>query len=755
MGVVYSAQDEVIGRTVALKVLMADLESNPETRARFYREAQAAARLLHPNIITIFDAGEDQGRSFIAMQLLEGAPLATYMERPEAGPLERKLDLMIQMCEGLAAAHGQDIVHRDLKPNNLFVQSDGLLKILDFGVARVADSSMTAAGTLLGTPDYMSPEQARGVTVDARSDIFSAGAVFYFILAGHKPFPGPDLPNVLRQLQFEEPKPLDSSVPRELEALVLRAMAKNADERPSRVEELLAALVRYRRQYLSETRKLVVTARARADEVTAAISALGDACKTLGLPIDESAPAALLRLQRQFPQLAPRGLTADAVAFERAKVSGALEELSTERDRLNRELAEHRSHLSQLESGERALALGDARTALRCFEEVLAASPLSRRAGELAESARPLAAEQDRRDDQVNAHATAARRALDARDWTGAIAECRQALALAPGHDLALSLLAEAEQSIAREQRRIALVTQRLLERASHALADKEFDVAEAALKEADSVAPASPVVRDLRRRLAAERAAAEAEELLHQLSVDEIRRARSAFRRGRYDEAVQQLRGFLEVEPEAHDVARELEELIALRESLVTASAAVRRRAGDCLNRATALAHSGDLAGALALAREAARIDPSEGDAAAMIDQVLTRQLEERVVLERKRLLDERSRDVEPFLQAARLALERGYVAIALRSALAAQRVMPERSDIAALVETARDEMTSEDRELFDLTATTAAAATVVAPAKPAPATMEPASAPVQGDSGVLNWAADIWRSGLRRGKA
>ena len=249
MGVVYAAHDEVIGRPVALKVLMADLESDPETRVRFHREAQAAARLLHPNIISIFDAGEDQGRPFIAMQLLEGVPLAAYLERPEAGALERKLDLMIQVCEGLAAAHGQGIVHRDLKPSNLFVQNDGLLKILDFGVARFVDSDMTPAGTILGTPDYMSPEQARGSAVDERSDIFSAGAVFYFILAGRKPFPGPGLPAVLRQLQFEEPAPLGDAVPRELENLVLQAMAKDMEERPARVDDLLATLVRYRRQY--------------------------------------------------------------------------------------------------------------------------------------------------------------------------------------------------------------------------------------------------------------------------------------------------------------------------------------------------------------------------------------------------------------------------------------------------------------------------------------------------------------------------
>jgi serine/threonine protein kinase len=136
MGVVYAAYDDAMGRSVAVKVLMSDLEHDPETRTRFNREAQAAAGLLHPNIITIYDAGEDRGRPFIAMQLLEGWPLAQYLVQPEAATVERKLDLMVQMCEGLTAAHEKRIIHRDLKPGNLFVQSDGLLKILDFGVPR-------------------------------------------------------------------------------------------------------------------------------------------------------------------------------------------------------------------------------------------------------------------------------------------------------------------------------------------------------------------------------------------------------------------------------------------------------------------------------------------------------------------------------------------------------------------------------------------------------------------------------------------
>ena len=229
--------------------------------------------------------------------------------------------------------------------------------------------------------------------------------------------------------------------------------------------------------------------------------------------------------------------------------------------------------------------------------------------------------------------------------------------------------------------------------------------------------------MRDLRHQLAAARAAAEAAELLGQLSVDEVRRARSVFRRGRYDEAVQQLRGFLEVEPDAQEVGRELERLIALRESMVTAAGVARRKARDCVSRATTLAEAGDLAAALDLAREAIRLDPTDADAAATIDLLLTRQFEERVAQERTRIREERTRDVEPLLDAARLARERGLVAIALQAALAAQRILPERADIAALVDEVREELMSEDHETFELT--------MVTPVPPAPA-----ATPVPGEA-------------------
>ena len=152
MGVVYSGRDERTGRPVALKVMMTDLEGDKETRERFNREANVAGKMVHRNIINVYEAGEEDGRLYMVMELLEGETLNDYMKRVGDLPLEHALDLMMQVCEGLAIAHAHAIVHRDIKPGNLFVMRDGGLKILDFGVARLANSSMTASGFIVGTP---------------------------------------------------------------------------------------------------------------------------------------------------------------------------------------------------------------------------------------------------------------------------------------------------------------------------------------------------------------------------------------------------------------------------------------------------------------------------------------------------------------------------------------------------------------------------------------------------------------------------
>lgn len=241
--VVFAAHDEAMDRKVALKMIVADLEDEKETRERFYREAKVTAQLFHPNIVTVLDVGEDQGHPYIVMELLEGSPLGVYLAREPSRPLPLNLALIKQLYSGLQAAHECGVVHRDIKPSNLFVQSNGSLKILDFGLAKLQTSTLTAMGQILGTPDFMSPEQAGGAKVDGRSDVFSAAAVSYLILTGRPPFTGPDLRRTLDALLYEHPVPMtDGEAPAPLREVLDKALAKSPDRRYQSSAEMLHAL---------------------------------------------------------------------------------------------------------------------------------------------------------------------------------------------------------------------------------------------------------------------------------------------------------------------------------------------------------------------------------------------------------------------------------------------------------------------------------------------------------------------------------
>ena len=184
----------------------------------------------------------------MVMELLKGDTLNDYLKRVHTLSLETTLDFMAQMCEGLAVAHVHGIFHRDIKPGNIFVQNDGSLKVLDFGVARLAESNMTASGFIVGTPDFMSPEQARGAEVDHRSDIFSTGAVFYYMLSGRKPFAATDLPAVLHKVEAEDPLPLtDREAPTGLWQIISKALAKSLTRRYQELGELLTDLTHFQR----------------------------------------------------------------------------------------------------------------------------------------------------------------------------------------------------------------------------------------------------------------------------------------------------------------------------------------------------------------------------------------------------------------------------------------------------------------------------------------------------------------------------
>ena len=237
MGTVYRARDPLIERTVAIKtVSLSQLrQEGADAESRFLREAQSAGRLSHPNIVTIYDVGEADGLAYIAMEHLPGTTLRDVMNKGPI-PLALALDTAMQMAEALAFAHEHGVIHRDIKPANVVVTGQrGCVKLTDFGIAHLANSDHTQTGQMLGSPRYMSPEQAMGREIDGRSDIFSLGAVLYEMLTGHYAFDGDSLPAIVYRVIHETPVPATSLSPRlpvELASLLARMLDKNPEARP-------------------------------------------------------------------------------------------------------------------------------------------------------------------------------------------------------------------------------------------------------------------------------------------------------------------------------------------------------------------------------------------------------------------------------------------------------------------------------------------------------------------------------------------
>ena len=255
MGMVYRGLDVALEREAAVKTLTAEGAFDADSRRRFEVEAKAAARLQHPNIVIVYELGEDRGLPFIAMELLPGSDLEALLRSGEELLLSERLDATAQVCRGLAYAHERGIVHRDMKPSNIRILDDGTAKIMDFGIAKLGGTQLTRTGMVVGTVHYMSPEQVRGQKLDGRSDVFSMGVILYELLAGERPFRGEGTTQVLYRIVSEPAPPLDSSglgdVGLRLEGIIHRALAKDADARfPSAAalaDELQAVLDDHRR----------------------------------------------------------------------------------------------------------------------------------------------------------------------------------------------------------------------------------------------------------------------------------------------------------------------------------------------------------------------------------------------------------------------------------------------------------------------------------------------------------------------------
>ena len=251
MGVVYKAMDNRIGRLVAIKMMTGGFADNPDLLKRFYREAQATGMLEHPNIVIVYELGDQDGNPYMVMQYLEGEPLDKMIQQRREISMVEKLGYIIQACNGLNYAHQRGLVHRDIKPANLMVLKDGNCKLVDFGIARLGDTSLTRTGQVVGTIHYMSPEQINAQVVDGRTDIWSTGVMLFELLTYTLPFEGNDMASTLLKIIHDQPPALSkflTNYPADLDEVIQRALAKDREERYATAEDFAFDLGRVQEQ---------------------------------------------------------------------------------------------------------------------------------------------------------------------------------------------------------------------------------------------------------------------------------------------------------------------------------------------------------------------------------------------------------------------------------------------------------------------------------------------------------------------------
>jgi serine/threonine protein kinase len=657
MGAVYLARDPAIDRLVAIKLLREGFDS-AELRARFLREARSAGRLQHVNIVTIFDVGEHQKRPFIAMEYLEGETLQEVIRRRALLTVGRKLQLMDELCAGLQYAHAGGIVHRDIKPSNVMLAGDGVLKVLDFGIARINDasgsSSYTQAGALMGTLNYMAPEQMIGLPdVDARADMFSAGAVFYELLTYKQAFPGGLDSGIMHKIIDASPEPaekVDPTLDPDLIAIVNRCLEKSRDNRYPDMAAVRRDLALLRRRYDEQPPLEHKTTRRDLDRLrtTQIRSHLEEARKALG---GGDFTAALEASQRA---LLLNGDDRDALECEQRARTG---------------LEERQIH-EWLTSARTQINLGAVTSASLLVDRALSlnsSSPEAVAVRALVDEARQRLAETRERARALEAALAGARRDLSAGAFDTASAHLDEALAIEPENAEARAIRLELRSAI--EARRIAEEESRArtamnTAREQFAAGNHAGSIAELERFEpAALVAPALEELRDEfqeieRRRVEVERQAeerrqaAEAAERLRQATARKLDDAAARLTAQDLDAARALTREVLAEQP-GHDDARALDLKIdqAIEQRRLLAEAETRRRAEEEARARTAVsaAHeqfaTGDHGGAIAALE---RFEPAALVADALDELRVEFQEIERLRIEAERQAAERRKAVE-----------------------------------------------------------------------------------------------------------
>ena len=702
MGVVYRGKDPFIGRTVAIKTITGNFTDNPDLLERFYREARAAGALQHPNIVTIYDMGEDNGTPYIAMELLEGDDLSRIVDKErEEGqtplPPSLKLNYMVQVCRALEYAHKRNIVHRDIKPGNIVVTNEGTVKVVDFGIARLTDTSSTSSGMLIGTIDYMSPEQIRGEKVDGRSDIWAVGVMMYEILTYTKPYMGGNITAVMFAIVSQEPKSirdLRPDLPPELDDVVRRIFKKEPGERYQNMEELLGELEPVARKMQSESvGQLVAQGESmlksgdfqRAKELLKQALVLDTShlhAKTLLDKVNSE-----IRRSEVLPKL--NGILATA---EKLLVEGKLDDARREADNalhldsnfmpareLLGKVQEAEMHLKLVQAGMREarqrLAEGSLTEAEQSLEKVLKTAPDN----EDAQQLRAQVAEEKERRGKRKVLADGVQKARQL--WT------------AQKYEEALSALADLEKSHPGEAEVAKLLdavradksqdeVQKGLAEARKQLGAQSFDEAHATLESLLQKYPNESAAVKLRDLVVQERTEHGRQQRLQK----ELDALKKQVNEEKFDDAIGAGEALLKDFPEDFELGR----LIEFARTQRTQQEQLRRRQARNQEINTKI-QANEFDAAIAACHEALKEFPGDAEFKQRLDQATTQQKEFKN-RERQKLLDDR-------LRAMKQSIERGDLTEAIEIGNRTVVQTGKDTDLTKLVEIAKQERSIRDQ--------------------------------------------------------
>ena len=645
MGTLFRARDPRIGRYVAVKVLKKDFD-NAELRDRFSREARAAGCLSHPNIVTIYDVGEDDGLPFIAMEYVRGETFVDVIARRQPLPVERKLQMIEEVCAGLTHAHEAGIVHRDIKPANLILSAEGVVKILDFGIAKLSSAGLTMPGIIMGTLNYMSPEQAKGRPVDARTDVFAVGGVLYELLAYQPAFAGTRAGEVLQRILSGTPTPITQICP-DLDPRIVQVIDRSLEKDPANRYPTSAALQKAIAAVRMDSGGAVAQAGRPTRQTRSSSSWQADPAMARAEQIEDFFAAA----DRAFAAGDYDGATEGCkqVLLLDASNERAFAELA----RIHAAIDERQAAVqSAVERGRAAFESGNLMSALREVKQALALDAYD--ADALSLSADTEQAIRDRQEDaRIRAAVDSARRRFSTGDHQAALAALE---ALQPGSNaIVRTTLDELRAALARidaqqrvdaelEDRRRRIAS--LAGDARAAIASSRFDDALRIAAEIQDIDPAAPDIADLRARASDAQAAARAREEVGRLLAEFDTRL-----------ADSNLGGAEELADAAAALAPTDSRLPAARQRLADAKAAVaaaeaRSRQGEeALDAAAARLQAGDLAGADDLLKRAADLVPGHARAADLAERLRTAREQQAAAEEAERI----AREVERMIESAR----------------------------------------------------------------------------------------------------